>query len=422
MDINVTFRCMEIKNQITIQGKTDNKIATLLDKFSQKIFADKKDFEYSYNGRVINDIDKEITVMKLINNKNIKDIKEIEILIKKRNKIFKCPICTCNNCIIKIDKYRLNFSQCCKNHNENKLFDEYEDTQRINYQNIKCDNQCGRTQKDSLEEFHKCLDCSNLAGYAIYYCHECNNIHRTKHNTIKYDEKYYYCSEHFGEFVSYCSKCKYNLCEKCEKNHRNHPIIKFDVMNPDVNEIKKKLKKIGEKIEDLRIIVKIIKNKMDGAIKIIEKYYDIANDILTKYETFNSKSKNYQTIMTINYLSSSNKEILQKIDNIIRGNKSKDEWLKKCDVLLEIIESDRGEYNNENTGPNEEDSNISYHKKKYNFQEEDEFDGYQDYEKSNYPNNNIPSDLKRIPSGKNKNNKNKQKNCMIYNKSNFGNK
>ena len=193
-------------------------------------------------------------------------------------------------------------------------------------------------------------------------------------------------------------------------------------MNPDVNEIKKKLKKIGEKIEDLRIIVKIIKNKMDGAIKIIEKYYDIANDILTKYETFNSKSKNYQTIMTINYLSSSNKEILQKIDNIIRGNKSKDEWLKKCDVLLEIIESDRGEYNNENTGPNEEDSNISYHKKKYNFQEEDEFDGYQDYEKSNYPNNNIPSDLKRIPSGKNKNNKNKQKNCMIYNKSNFGNK
>ena len=127
--------------------------------------------------------------------------------------------------------------------------------------------------------------------------------------------------------------------------------------------------------------------------------------------------------MTINYLSSSNKEILQKIDNIIKGNKSKDEWLKKCDVLLEIIESDRDEYNNENTGPNEDASNNSYNRiKKNNFQEEDEFDGYQDFEKSSYPNNNIPSDLKRIPSGKNKNNKNKQKNSMIYNKSNFGNK
>jgi hypothetical protein len=201
-----------------------------------------------------------------------------------------------------MDKCRLNFSQCCKKHNENKLFDEYEDTQRINYQNIKCDNQCGRTQKDSLEEFHKCLDCSNLAGYAIYYCNVCYITHGTGHKTIKYDQKYYYCTEHFGEYVSYCSKCKYNLCEKCEKNHKSHPIIKFDVMNTDVNEIKRKLKKIGEKIKDLRVIVRIIKNKMDGAIKIIEKYYDIANDILTKYETFNSKSKNYQTILTINYI------------------------------------------------------------------------------------------------------------------------
>ena len=422
MDINVTFRCMEIKNQITIQGKTDNKIATLLDKFSQKIFADKKDFEYSYNGRVINDIDKEITVMKLINNKNIKDIKEIEILIKKRNKIFKCPICTCNNCIIKMDKCRLNFSQCCKNHNENKLFDEYEDTQRINYQNIKCDNQCGRTQKDSLEEFHKCLDCSNLAGYAIYYCNVCNITHGTEHKTIKYDEKYYYCTEHFGEYVSYCSKCKYNLCEKCEKNHKSHPIIKFDVMNTDVNEIKRKLKKIGEKIKDLRVIVRIIKNKMDGAIKIIEKYYDIANDILTKYETFNSKSKNYQTILTINYLSSSNKEILQKINNIIKGNTSRDDWLKKCDVLLEIIESDRGEYNNKITGPNENVSNNSYNQIKNNFQEEDEIESYQDYEKSSYPTSNIPSDLKKISPSKNKINKNSQKSRMNYNKSNLGNK
>ena len=193
-------------------------------------------------------------------------------------------------------------------------------------------------------------------------------------------------------------------------------------MNTDVNEIKRKLKKIGEKIKDLRVIVRIIKNKMDGAIKIIEKYYDIANDILTKYETFNSKSKNYQTILTINYLSSSNKEILQKINNIIKGNKSRDDWLKKCDVLLEIIESDRGEYNNKITGPNENVSNNSYNQIKNNFQEEDEIESYQDYEKSSYPTSNIPSDLKKISPSKNKINKNSQKSSMNYNKSNLGNK
>ena len=120
-------------------------------------------------------------VKKLINNKNIKDI---EILTKRKTKIDKCPICACNNCIIKIVNYRLHFSNCCKKHKDIRLFEEYDDTQTINYQKIKCDNQCGKTQKDCLEEFHKCLDCTNLAGYAIYYCNDCNNIHQKKHKTI----------------------------------------------------------------------------------------------------------------------------------------------------------------------------------------------------------------------------------------------
>ena len=417
MDIIATFRFMENEKQIIIQCKADDKIATVLDKFSQKIFQEKKDFEYSYNGKEINDKDKELTIMKLINNKNIKDI---EILTKRKTKIDKCPICACNNCIIKIVNYRLHFSDCCKKHKDIRLFEEYDDTQTINYQKIKCDNQCGKTQKDCLEEFHKCLDCTNLAGYAIYYCNDCYNIHQKKHKTIKYDEKYYYCSDHYEEYISYCSKCNYNLCKKCEKKHKNHSIIKFDVINPDLNETKKKIQKIGDKIEDLKIIVKIIKNKMDGAIKIIEKYYDIANDIIKKYETFNSKLNNYQTLLTINYLSSSNKEILQQIESIIEGNKSKEDWLKKCAVLIDIIEGDRSEYNNNEK--TEENEDISNNEIKDNIYEGNEFDSNQDFEKISSSTGNIPSNSRKISSGKNKNNKNKQKVSMLNNKSNLGNK
>ena len=68
---------------------------------------------------------------------------------------------------------------------------------------------------------------------------------------------------------------------------------------------------------------------MDDAIKIIENYYDIANDIVSKYETFNSKSNNYQTLLTVNYLSSSNKEILNQIKNIINGNERKEDYYFK---------------------------------------------------------------------------------------------
>ena len=118
---------------------------------------------------------------------------------------------------------------------------------------------------------------------------------------------------------------------------------------------------------------------MDGAIKIIEKYYDIANDIIKKYETFNSKLNNYQTLLTINYLSSSNKEILQQIESIIEGNKNKEDWLKKCAVLIDIIEGDRSEYNNNEK--TEENEDISNNEIKNNIYEGNEFDSNQDFEK-----------------------------------------
>ena len=175
-------------------------------------------------------------------------------------------------------------------------------------------------------------------------------------------------------------------------------------MNPDVNEIKKKLKKIGEKIKDLRVIVRIIKNKIDGAIKIIEKYYDIANDILTKYETFNSKSNNYQTLLTVNYLSSSNKEILNQIKNIIKGNERKEDWLNKFSVLLDIIESDRSDYNNKINESSDKISTISNSESKNDI---DEINDFNIKREENYIQTNNES-----TNSVRKSNKSKNKKCL----------
>jgi len=51
MDINATFRCSENNSQLMIQCRAEDKISTLLDKFSQKTFRDKKDFDYFYLGK-----------------------------------------------------------------------------------------------------------------------------------------------------------------------------------------------------------------------------------------------------------------------------------------------------------------------------------------------------------------------------------
>ena len=409
MEINAIFRSLEIDKKLVIQCKGEEKMEAIITRFAQKAFADPKDYFYFYGGKEIN---KEITLMKLIcNNKNLK---EIEITINRRNKIIKCPKCICNNCILKIDNYRLNFSDCVNNHEDIRLFEEYDDTQRINYQKIKFD-QCNRTQKDSLEEFYKCLKCSSLAGYAQYICNECNKIH--KHKTIKYDEKYYYCPYHYSEYISYCENCNCNLCEGCEKKHKaqNHEIKTFDSMSPDIKDIKKKLDKIDEKIEDLKTIVKIIKNKMDGSIKIIENYHSIAQDMIKKYETFNSRLKNYQILKTINYLFISNREIINDIENIINGNKSKDDWKKKCNILIDIIEGDRSDYKNENAKTNLNTDDSFYINKIYS--EENYINEFQ-YNKEKKSNN--ISGKRGISNDKNSG-KTKQKG-MQYNKSNIGNK
>ena len=264
----------------------------------------------------------------------------------------KCPSCICNNCLIKIENYKLNFSKCCHNHTEQKIFEEYEETQRINYDRIVCgENICKKKQKNCLEDFYKCMECSALIGSAMYYCKECSERHANSdnHNLKKYDEKYYYCSDkdHYNEYVSYCRICELNLCVKCEEAHdKNHEIIKLNQMvpDPDIIKIKENLEKIKEKTKNLKNIVVQIKNMMDHSLNIIEKYYDIAQDIIGKYESYNKKLKNYQVLKTIGCLSDSNKKILNDLNTITEKNQKEDDWANKCKILINIFKCDREFY------------------------------------------------------------------------------
>ena len=191
-------------------------------------------------------------------------------------------------------------------------------------------------------------------------------------------------------------------------------------MNPDLNDIKNKLERIGDKIEDLKDVVNFIKEKMDRSIEIIEKYYNIASDMIKKYETFNSKLRNYQTLKTIKYLSTSNKEIITDIENIIKGNKVED-WIVKFTKLLEIVEKDRLVYRNKEFELNDNNTNTSNLEPKNNIYYKYEIDSNQEYiEKYSNATSNIPNNQRKTSAFKNC--KNKPKGNMIYTKSNVGNR
>ena len=348
------FRDREI-DPIRIQCKTNDKFGFIFDKFANKYNIKSDDYEFYSLDKLL---PRESTIKNYTNNKNF------DINVKRKNKIMKCPECICNNCIIRMKNYKLNFSECRYGHEQTQIFNNYENSQRIDYTQIICHvNECKEPQSKSLEDFYKCMDCSKLNGNTTYFCQKHYEAHKKSehHTLIKYDEKYYFCPEHFKKFLSYCTVCRTNLCDLCEKEHeKDHNIKRFDSINLDLETIKNDLKDIKSKTDNLKNIVNQIKNLIDGAVSIIEKYYTISLDLIRKYESFNKTLKNYQVIESIDYLTISNKEIIKDLKNIINGNKSKQDWVKKCKILIGIYKGDREFYvGEEDENENNETINVT---------------------------------------------------------------
>ena len=339
MDAEAFFNSNERESQdpITIKCKSDEKMSSIFAKFAKELESEVNEFDFFFRQKLI---DNNSTIKSLKKRDNATDI---DITFKKKSKIMKCPLCICNNAIIEIKNYKLNYYGCCHGDEAfNKRFDDYKKDQLINLENIKCHG-CQKTQNDDLRDFKKCLQCSKEFGKAKYFCYNCSLNHHNNHILIKYDEKYYYCQKHISKkhlFNSYCFNCKENLCQECEKkgDHNGHDVKAFDKMIKETNGIKYNLGNIESKIENLKDIISEIVNSMNEAVGIFKKYCEIAKDIIGKYETFNTKFKNYQVIQTINLLAESNKEILNALNTL----KDKSISLKdKCEMLIKINEEDK---------------------------------------------------------------------------------
>jgi hypothetical protein len=378
-NVTVAFNPTFIKESssiIRIQCKTDTTMETVFGKLANKVNLDKnylvKFFEFYYEGKKIN-IEKTPTIKSLIGENNSPSSPNIDININRILGIMKCNKCNGNNSIIKIENYLLHFYECCGNreHEEYKLLENYEKTQSIDY-NINCSKCKEGEKKTNFEQYYKCLNCSKLQKSSKYYCNShIKHADKGNHKTVKYEEKSYYCPVHFNHFVSYCTKCNTNLCDQCikDKSHEKNTIQNLSEMIPNegsTQNIEKELTKIKEKISVLKIKVDKIKEMMDGAVKIMEKYCEIEEDIIQKYNKYNNNTNinnininntnnnntkllNYQVVRTIENLVDSNRTITNDLDFLLSDKDEKDDWKKKCDKLIGIYKADRSYYEKGNT-------------------------------------------------------------------------
>ena len=83
---------------------------------------------------------------------------------------------------------------------------------------------------------------------------------------------------------------------------------------------------------------------IEEAVGVLDKYYDIAMDLIEKYETYNTQLRNFHVISNINSLADSNKKVFEDLDQILIGDRSKDDYLKRCEKLIDIYISDKEIY------------------------------------------------------------------------------
>ena len=346
---------------IFIQSNSDVKMSEVIDKFKNKA-SDKnfKDYEFYFNDKIIIQ-DLKLSHFQLGERSSSSPI-IIIVSVRKRSFLTKCPNCPANTCFLKIENFGLNYYGCPNKHKSTKTFDEYEDSQKINYSKIKCDN-CHRTRKE-VKELIKCLTCSKKFQRSCYYCSKCNaefeeKNPKLKHEIIKYEDKNYICLDGC-EYSFYCLNCEIDLCEICEKTHKNnkHNIIKYDSITPKIKSINRELEKIKAKIDESKIHIEQILKMIEDASQTLDNYYIICKDIVGKCETYNTKLKNYHVISNLNFLEKSNQVVMDNLNELLKGDNSKKDYLSKCDILFDIFYKERGNYTGSNTNDNNNPQKI----------------------------------------------------------------
>lgn len=233
----------------------------------------------------------------------------IDNSIKMSNHVF-CPICG-EPAIMKMKNYTISISECKYDHNIDGLnINEFETSQLINEKMILCGN-CESNRAETYNNiFFVCKTCN------LDLCPFCKLKHDKKnknHIIYKYDDKDLNCIEHKKAYVSYCKKCKKNLCYTCEKDHNNHDCIIFRNLIDKNKDSENKIEEFKNSIDKFKKDVNEIVNTLNKVIENCEKLYKIYDKI---NQDFNKENENYYTLKMLDEL---NFDVTDKIHSILNS-------------------------------------------------------------------------------------------------------
>ena len=295
-------------NEVTIQIQKGEKMKNILERLANKINVSKDKIFGLYRGTLIDEETNEDEIQKDENDKRIILIYDINNTTIKSNLINSkeviCPICK-ENCLMKIEEYKLILYNCKNKHETNLLINEFDETQKIDLSKIIC-NICNSRNKGNTynNQFFKCINCK------INLCPICKSKHNNEHNIINYDKINNICNNHGEPYFGYCMECNKNICVSCEYEHDNHNIITYGKIIGDKNKIIEKNKILRQDIDIFTQIIKDIKDKLNDVINNIEKLFEINTNII------NNKNKNYEILYNIANINSN--DIHKDILNIIQ--------------------------------------------------------------------------------------------------------
>ena len=304
-------------SKTVIQCEEGQKMEEICNNFINKTKANKNNIYYIYNGKSNEQFNKQLNFDQMANNYD-KIRRKMSILVndiynsdenksKLKSKNIICPECN-EDILINIKDYKINLSGCKNKHKINNiLFNEFEKTQIIDLEKIKCEI-CKENNKSNTYHnlFYKCYECN------INLCPLCKTKHNNNHNISNYDKINITCKIHNELFTNYCKKCKINICYLCEEKHKKHEVILLRKMMVDKDELILKLRQIKETINilknDISKIMEIINNVKEN----LDNYYRIEENIFNNYD---KNERNYEILYNINELMNFNNIIQKDINN-----------------------------------------------------------------------------------------------------------
>ena len=94
-------------------------------------------------------------------------------------------------------------------------------------------------------------------------------------------------------YTNYCFTHKKDSCNDCLNRHIDFIIRDYNLIGPNIKQLKENLNLMEKNINIHRIKIENIIRRLLEALRVFKRYHYTAKDIIGKYELFNNDLKKY---------------------------------------------------------------------------------------------------------------------------------